>query len=80
MMPILHLGPLQLKVCGRPFARMMIPSVGEQDPADIQEEASDRGRLSHTLCFRRSPHRCHRICASSNGIATPSQYGITRAV
>jgi hypothetical protein len=37
--------------------------------------------LQHfTLFLRRSDHRCHRIRASSNGIATPSQCGITRAV
>jgi hypothetical protein len=35
-MPILHLGPLQLEVRRRPFAGMMIPSVGEQYTADIQ--------------------------------------------
>src|SRR5216117_1765363 len=33
-----------------------------------------------TLFLRRSDHRCHRIRASSSGIATPSQCGITRAV
>ena len=32
------------------------------------------------LFFRRSDHRCQRIRASSSGIATPSQCGITRAV
>ena len=36
-MPILHLGPLQLEVRRRPFAGMMIPPVGEQHAADIQE-------------------------------------------
>jgi hypothetical protein len=33
-----------------------------------------------TSVDRRSIHRCHRIRASSSGIATPSQCGITRAV
>ncbi|PYR86273.1 MAG: hypothetical protein DMG19_13325 [Acidobacteria bacterium] len=33
-----------------------------------------------TLFLRRSDHRCHRIRASSSGIATPAQCGITRAV
>jgi hypothetical protein len=37
--------------------------------------------LQHfTLFRRRSDHRCHRIRASSSGIATPWQCGITRAV
>ena len=37
--------------------------------------------LQHfTLFLRRSDHRCHRIRASSSGIATPAQCGITRAV
>jgi hypothetical protein len=37
-MPLLHFGPPQLEVLGRPSAGMMIPSVGEQDPADIQKK------------------------------------------
>ena len=38
VMPILHLGQLQLEVRRRPFAGMMIPPVGEQDAADIQKQ------------------------------------------
>ncbi len=33
-----------------------------------------------TFVVRRSDHRCHRMRASSRGIATPSHRGITRAV
>jgi hypothetical protein len=47
LMPILHLGPLQREVCRRPFAGMMIPSVGEQDTADIQKQRRDRDRSVH---------------------------------
>jgi len=41
-MPILHLGPLQLEMFRRPLSRMMIPSIAEQDTADIQKYAGDR--------------------------------------
>ncbi len=43
VMPILHLGQLQPEVRRRPFAGMMIPSVGEQDSADIQKQRRDLG-------------------------------------
>jgi hypothetical protein len=59
---------------------MIIPPVREQDTPDIQKHADDCARFLHRLFFRRSDHRCHRIRASSSGIATPSQHGITRAV
>ena len=36
-MLFLHLGPVQLEVRRRPFAGMMIPPIGEQNPTDIQE-------------------------------------------
>jgi hypothetical protein len=35
--PLLHVGPLQLEMFRRPSAGMMIPSIGEQDTADVQE-------------------------------------------
>ena len=46
-MPILHLGPFQLEVFRRPFAGMMIPPVGEQDTADVQEQCCDRDASFH---------------------------------
>src|SRR5678815_6038589 len=57
MMLFLHLGPLQLEVRRRPLAGVMIPPVGEQDPADIQEHAGDRSRFLHFLFFHRSDRR-----------------------
>ena len=48
-MPLLHFGPLQLEVLCRPPARMMIPSIGEQDPADVQKQASNCSRFLHRL-------------------------------
>lgn len=48
-MPILHLGPLQLEGCRRPFAGVVIPSVGEQDTADVQKHAGDCSRFLHRL-------------------------------
>lgn len=36
-MPILHLGPLRLEVCGRSFAVLIAPPVGEQDTAPFVE-------------------------------------------
>jgi hypothetical protein len=80
VMSMLHLGQLQFEVRRRPSAGMMIPPVGEQDPPDIQKQAGDCSRFLHRLSFRRSDHCCQRIRASSSGIATPSQYGIIRAV
>ena len=71
-MPLLHLGPLQLEVRRRPFAGMMIPAVGEQDAADIQKHAVIAVALFIVLTSVRPDHRCHRIRASSSGIATPS--------
>src|SRR5579864_8902193 len=56
MMLFLHLGPVQLEVRRRPFAGMMIPPIGEQNPTDIQEHAGDRGRFRLCLFFRRSDH------------------------
>src|ERR1017187_1389886 len=46
-MPILHLGQLQLEVRRRSFAGTMIPSVGEQDTADIQKQCRDRRDSFH---------------------------------
>jgi hypothetical protein len=48
VMPILHLGHLQLEVRRRPFAGMTIPPVGEQD-TDIQKHAGDRSRFLYRL-------------------------------
>jgi hypothetical protein len=79
VLPILDLGQLQLEVRRRSFAGVTIPPVGEHN-ADIQKRAGDCCRLLRSLFVRRSDHRCHRIRASSSGIATPSQRGITRAV
>lgn len=41
-------GPLQIEVLRCPSADMMIPTVGEQDTANIQEQGSDRGRSFHS--------------------------------
>jgi hypothetical protein len=48
--------------------------------ANIQKDAGDCRRFLRRRLFCRSDHRCHRIRASSSGIATPSLCGITRAV
>ena len=40
-MPLLHLGPVQLKMFRRPPAGMMIPAVGEQDTADVHKQGFD---------------------------------------
>ena len=79
LMPGFHVGPLQLEARRRPLAGIMVPAVGEQDAADIQEQAGDCIRFLR-LFFPRSDQRCHRIRVSSSGIPTPSQCGITRAV
>ena len=76
-MPILNLGQFQLEVPYGPFAGLMTPPVGEQDTSDIQKDTSDGKRVLHRLYF---PQRCQRICADSNGMATPSRCGIIRAV
>jgi hypothetical protein len=59
---------------------MMIPPVGKQDTADIQEQAGNCSRFLHRLFFRRSGHRCHKMELPSSGTATPSQCGIMRVV
>ena len=46
-MPILHLGHLQLECRRRPFAGMMIPSVGEQDTADVQKQRRNLCQAFH---------------------------------
>ena len=46
-MTLLHLGPLQLEVFSRPSAGMMIPSIREQNPADVHEQGRDLGDFSH---------------------------------
>jgi hypothetical protein len=52
VMPILHLGQIQLEIRRRPFAGMMIPTVGEQDTPDIQKQARDCSRFVHRSFFR----------------------------
>src|SRR5208283_1566966 len=54
VMPILHLGQLQLEVRRRPFAGMMIPPVGEQDAADIQKQRRDRACTLHSASVNRA--------------------------
>src|ERR1019366_6873134 len=56
LMPILHLGPLQLEVLRRPSAGMMIPTVGEQDTADIQKQCRDRDRSFHLASVKAVCH------------------------
>ena len=80
LMPIFHLRPRQLEAFRRPSAGMMIPPVGEQHAAYIHKHAGDCSRSLRCIFFCRVDHRCQRIRASSSGIATPSQCGITRAV
>ena len=46
-MPVLHLGPLKVKLTGRPSAGMMIPAVREQHAADIQKQCRDRDGSFH---------------------------------
>jgi hypothetical protein len=46
-MPILHLGPVKLEIIRRPFPGMMIPAVGEQDTANVQEQGCDRDCSFH---------------------------------
>jgi hypothetical protein len=65
MMAFLDLGQLPFEGLHRPFAGMMIPPVGEQNTADIQKQAGDRGIFATIFMHRRSDHRCHRIRASS---------------
>jgi hypothetical protein len=54
IMPILHLGPVQLEAFSCPSAGMMIPPVGEQNPAGIEKNADDRSRFSHGCFLGRS--------------------------
>ena len=68
VMPILHLGPLQLEVCRRPFAGLMSPSVGEQDAADIQKQRRDRDRSFH-LAFVNAVCRLPRLVARTRSMA-----------
>src|ERR1017187_9859879 len=49
MMPVLHLGQLELEVGRGLFARMPIPPIGEQNTADIQKHAGDFRCLLHRL-------------------------------
>jgi hypothetical protein len=46
-MALVHLRPIQIEVLGRPFAGQMVPSIGEQDSADIHKERRDRNRSFH---------------------------------
>jgi MarC family membrane protein len=51
-----------------------------QSSADIRKYTGDCSCFLHRFFFPLSNHRCHRVRASSKGIATPSKYGILRAV
>jgi hypothetical protein len=46
-MSLIHLCPIQIEVPGRSFAGQMVPPIGEQDPADIQKQRSNRQRSFH---------------------------------
>ena len=46
--PILHLSPLQVEILSGPSAGMVIPSIGEQNAADIHKQRCDRDRSFHS--------------------------------
>jgi hypothetical protein len=46
-MTLIHLYPIQFEVFGRSFARKVVPTVGEQDPANIYKQRRDWERLLH---------------------------------
>jgi hypothetical protein len=48
-MPFFHFGIIQVEVPGRPSAGMMIPTVGEQDAADIHKQRRDL--IFHWVAF-----------------------------
>src|ERR1019366_1010870 len=48
-MPLFHLCPVQLKMFRCPPAGMMIPAVGEQDTADVEEEGCDWHGFFHEV-------------------------------
>ena len=41
-MPLFHLGPVQFEMLRRPSAGVVIPAVGEQNAANVQEQRGDR--------------------------------------
>jgi hypothetical protein len=49
-MPLLHLGPIQLELCYGSPAGVVIPPVGEKDPADIHKNAGNWSFLPHLAC------------------------------
>jgi hypothetical protein len=57
MVPLLHLRQIELEVCSRPFARMAVPSISEDDAANIKKQAGDCSRFIHRLFFSRRNHR-----------------------
>jgi hypothetical protein len=46
-MSFIHLCPIKIEVRGRSFAGQMVPPIGEQDPADIHKQSSNRQRSFH---------------------------------
>ena len=51
-MPLFHLGPIQLELRHRSPAGVVIPSVGEQDAADIDKHTRDRRCFLHVACAK----------------------------
>jgi len=45
--PLLHFIPIQLKMFRRTATGMMIPAIGEEDTADVQEQRCDWGAPFH---------------------------------
>jgi hypothetical protein len=46
-MTFVHLSPVQLEVFGCSFARKMVPTVGEQDPAYVHKQRRHWEMLLH---------------------------------
>jgi len=51
-MPLFHLAPIQLELRRGSPAGVVIPSVGEQDTADIHKKAGIWERLLHPACAK----------------------------
>jgi hypothetical protein len=47
VVPIFHLGQVQIEVRRRPLPAFMCPAVGEQHATDVHEQAGDSGRRLH---------------------------------
>ena len=63
VMPLLHFGKLEPEIHGRSPACLVVPSVGEQDAANIQKQRRDWECSFH--------HRCQSIRDDSSGTAAP---------